>query len=275
MVNLGAPIRVRVTAAGEHTLLAEIVRLVEAAERGRSRFIAIADRVARAYAPVVHVTALLDVPRLDAAGRPCLGPRPADRHRRADHHLSLRAGAGRPGRPGRRFRRGCCARASLLLAPTALERLAKVDHVVLDKTGTLTLGRPDLVEAGPDTEALRAGRIASPPIRAIRWPRPWSARRPTRSRRREWSNIPDRACSAATSVWARPASVASQMRPMTAGRSFGSRGPALGPCASPSPIGCVADAAEAVAALRHAGLTVELLSGDRPAAVARAAAEPA
>ena len=59
MVNLGAPIRVRVTAAGEHTLLAEIVRLVEAAERGRSRFIAIADRVARAYAPVVHVTALL------------------------------------------------------------------------------------------------------------------------------------------------------------------------------------------------------------------------
>ena len=33
------------------------------------------------------------------------------------------------------------------------------------------------------------------------------------------------------------------------------------------------DAAEAVAALHRAGLTVELLSGDRPAAVARAAAE--
>ena len=63
------------------------------------------------------------------------------------------------------------------------------------------------------------------------------------------------------------------MRPTTAGRSFGSRGPALGPCASPSPIGCGRDAAEAVAALRRAGLTVELLSGDRPAAVARAAAE--
>ena len=47
------------TAAGERTVLAEIVRLVEAAEQGRSRFVALADRVARAYAPVVHLTALL------------------------------------------------------------------------------------------------------------------------------------------------------------------------------------------------------------------------
>ena len=46
MVNLGAPLRVQVTAAGERTVLAEIVRLVEAAEHGRSKFVAIADRVA-------------------------------------------------------------------------------------------------------------------------------------------------------------------------------------------------------------------------------------
>src|SRR5581483_2695793 len=59
MVNLGAPIKVKVTASGERTVLAEIVRLVEAAEHGRSRFVALADRVARAYAPVVHLTAAL------------------------------------------------------------------------------------------------------------------------------------------------------------------------------------------------------------------------
>jgi len=41
----------------------------------------------------------------------------------------------------------------LLLSPTALERLARVDHVVLDKTGTLTLGRLELVDV-PDREAL-------------------------------------------------------------------------------------------------------------------------
>jgi len=59
MVNLGTPIKVRITDSGERTVLAEIVRLVEAAEHGRSRFVALADRVARAYAPVVHLTALL------------------------------------------------------------------------------------------------------------------------------------------------------------------------------------------------------------------------
>ena len=58
-VNLGAPLRLRVRAVGEGTLLAEIVRLMELAEQRRSRFVAIADRVARAYAPVVHGLALL------------------------------------------------------------------------------------------------------------------------------------------------------------------------------------------------------------------------
>jgi Cu2+-exporting ATPase len=58
-INLGAPLRLRVRAVGEGTLLAEIVRLMELAEQRRSRFVAIADRVARAYAPMVHGLALL------------------------------------------------------------------------------------------------------------------------------------------------------------------------------------------------------------------------
>src|SRR6185503_5816919 len=41
----------------------------------------------------------------------------------------------------------------LMLSPTALERLAEINHVVLDKTGTLTLGRPELL-SGDDSEAL-------------------------------------------------------------------------------------------------------------------------
>ena len=59
MVNLSAPLRVVVTATGSRTLLAEIVRLMEAAEQGRSRFVVLADRVARAYAPFVHTLAAL------------------------------------------------------------------------------------------------------------------------------------------------------------------------------------------------------------------------
>src|SRR5206468_10356080 len=43
-----------------------------------------------------------------------------------------------------------------------LERLAKVDHVVLDKTGTLTLGRPELVsEVDRDALQLAAGIAAN------------------------------------------------------------------------------------------------------------------
>ena len=60
-----SPLRLRVRAVGEGTLLAEIVRLMELAEQRRSRFVAMADRVARAYAPAVHGLAL----RPSSAGR--------------------------------------------------------------------------------------------------------------------------------------------------------------------------------------------------------------
>src|SRR5690606_35698483 len=56
-LNLDQPVRVRVKAAGEDTLLAEIVRLMEEAEQGRARYVRLADRVARFYAPAVHVLA--------------------------------------------------------------------------------------------------------------------------------------------------------------------------------------------------------------------------
>ncbi len=58
-LNLGEPLVMRATAAGGSTLLAECVRLIEAAEARRSRFVVLADRVARAYAPTVHLAALL------------------------------------------------------------------------------------------------------------------------------------------------------------------------------------------------------------------------
>src|SRR6185312_5923765 len=58
-LNLGAPLRVMVTQTGEDTLLAEIVRMMEAAEQGRARYVALADRISRAYAPIVHLLALL------------------------------------------------------------------------------------------------------------------------------------------------------------------------------------------------------------------------
>ena len=55
-LNLGEPLIVRATATGDTTLLADCVRLIEAAEARRSRFVVLADRVASLYAPAVHAT---------------------------------------------------------------------------------------------------------------------------------------------------------------------------------------------------------------------------
>lgn len=141
-MNLSGPIELEVTAAADDTLLAEIVRLMENAEQGRARFVRIADRVARAYSPVVHVLGLATLAGWLAAGAgwhgailnavavliitcPCA--------------LALAVPAVQVVATGRLLRRGI-----LLKSADALERLAAVDTVVFDKTGTLTLGRPVL-----------------------------------------------------------------------------------------------------------------------------------
>ncbi len=160
-VNLGAPLRLRVSACGQSTLLSEIVRLMEAAEQGRARHVVLADRVARLYAPVVHLlaaatfaawmllgagwhTALLNAVAVLIITCPCA--------------LALAVPVVQVVATGRLMRRGI-----LLKSATALERLAEVDTVVFDKTGTLTVGRPVLVEPhAVDTAALvRAAAIAA------------------------------------------------------------------------------------------------------------------
>ena len=59
----GAPLSLRASPRpAEATLLAECVRLIEAAETRRGRFVVLADRVARRYAPVVHLRRAADLP---------------------------------------------------------------------------------------------------------------------------------------------------------------------------------------------------------------------
>ena len=144
-INLGAAIQLRVAATGDSTLLAECVRLIEAAEQTRGKFVILTDRVARFYAPAVHLCALSTFivwwallhrgvsDSLMAAAAVLIITCPCA--------LALAVPAVQVIATSRLFRAGI-----LLKSPTALERLALVDTAVFDKTGTLT--EPSLVLAG-------------------------------------------------------------------------------------------------------------------------------
>ncbi|QCB55649.1 cadmium-translocating P-type ATPase [Sphingopyxis sp. PAMC25046] len=142
-LNLDAPIRVRVTAAGADTAIADIARLMGEAAQGKSRYVRIADRAARLYAPAVHCLALMAFAGWMVAG--------------AGWHDSLLIAAavliitcpcalGLAVPAAQIVAAGALMRAGVLVKDgSALERLAEVDLALVDKTGTLTLGRPEAI----------------------------------------------------------------------------------------------------------------------------------
>ncbi|WP_169568402.1 heavy metal translocating P-type ATPase [Sneathiella limimaris] len=153
-LNLTAPVVVEATKTGEDTLLGDIVRLMENAEQGRATYVRIADRIAEYYAPAVHIlaaitfagwwligtdwqVALLNAVAVLIVTCPCA--------------LGLAVPVVQVVASGRLLASGV-----LVKAADGLERLAGIDTVVLDKTGTLTEGRLDLVNGDQiDPEALQ------------------------------------------------------------------------------------------------------------------------
>jgi len=139
-LNLEAPVDVKVTAAGQGTTLAEIARLMDAAGQARSAYVRIADRASRLYAPAVHTLAALSFAGWMVAGA---GVHEALKIAIAVLIITCPCALGLAVPVAQVVACGALMRAGIMVKDgSALERMAKVDRALLDKTGTLTMGRP-------------------------------------------------------------------------------------------------------------------------------------
>lgn len=156
-LNLSAPLVIEATAAAKDSFLAEMMRMMEAAEAGRSVYRRIADRAAQLYAPVVHLTALATL-----IGWWWLG---------GDFHLAVTIAVAVliitcPCALGLAVPMVHIAAARRLFAGgimvkdgAALERMAEIDAVIFDKTGTLTL--PEAVLEARQSSDVQARALAA------------------------------------------------------------------------------------------------------------------
>jgi Cu+-exporting ATPase len=150
-VNGTGALVIRAERVGAETLLAQIVQMVAEAQRSRAPIQALADTVAGYFVPAVVAVALLAF-----AAWAALGPEPRMAYALINAvavliiacpcalglatPMSIMVATGRAATSGVLFRNA-----------EAIERLREVDTIVVDKTGTLTEGRPKLarVAAAP------------------------------------------------------------------------------------------------------------------------------
>jgi Cu2+-exporting ATPase len=157
-INLDAPLTVKVTAAVADSVIADIARMMATATQSKSLYVRVADRAARLYAPAVHSLAALSFIGWMLAGAgwhealliavavliitcPCA--------------LGLAVPIAQVVASGALMRQGV-----LIKDGSALERLAAVDMVLVDKTGTVTLGRPVPAAALPLSDAEKPVALA-------------------------------------------------------------------------------------------------------------------
>src|SRR6476646_6281552 len=144
-LNVSGTLRVRVSAASQGTLLSEIARLLDNALQARSRYVRLADRASRLYAPVVHATALLTIlgwVLMGASWHDAIVTGVAVLIITCPCALGLAIPTVQTVASGAMFRAGV-----LLNSSDSIERLAEVDRIIFDKTGTLTLPELDVVNS--------------------------------------------------------------------------------------------------------------------------------
>lgn len=171
-LNLTAPLEIKATKTADQSFLAEVTQMMEAAEQGKSRFVRVADRFARIYAPAVHVLALMTLLGWMVVSG---GDVTVSLYRAiavliitCPCALGLAVPIVHVLGAGRLFDEGVMVKDG-----AAFEKLNDVDTIVFDKTGTLTLGRPnvirttDMVPADRSCIAALAERSVHPSARAV------------------------------------------------------------------------------------------------------------
>ncbi|MDB4967820.1 MAG: Lead, cadmium, zinc and mercury transporting ATPase [Myxococcales bacterium] len=158
-INGTGTLVIRAERVGSDTMLAQIVRMVSEAQRSRAPIQRLADRVAAWFVPAV-----IAIAGMTFVGWWLLGPEPRLAYALVNAisvliiacpcalglatPMSIMVGTGRGARAGVLFKNAA-----------ALETLQSVDTIVVDKTGTLTEGRPKLVSLdivrGDESELLR------------------------------------------------------------------------------------------------------------------------
>lgn len=164
-VNVGGRLVVRATRVGDDTQLAQMARLVEDAQSGKAKVQRLADRISGVFVPIVLLIALGTL-----AGWLLTGASTSMAFTAAVAVLiiacpcalglatptALLVGTGRGAQLG-----------ILIKGPEVLESTRTVDTVVLDKTGTVTMGRMSLIDvvvagAGPAHAGTDAASAPAP-----------------------------------------------------------------------------------------------------------------
>ena len=145
-VNGTGSLVMRAERVGKDTMLAQIVRMVAEAQRSRAPIQKIADQVSSWFVPAVVLISVITFVTWSL-----IGPEPRFSHALVNAiavliiacpcalglatPMSIMVGTGRGAGAG-----------VLIKNAEALELMEKVDSLVVDKTGTLTLGKPTLIE---------------------------------------------------------------------------------------------------------------------------------
>lgn len=157
-VNGTGSLLMKAERVGQDTMLSQIVRMVADAQRSRAPIQALADKVSAWFVPAVVLTAIVTF-----AVWSIWGPEPAMSHALVNAvavliiacpcalglatPMSIMVGTGRGATAG-----------VLVKNAEALELMERIDTLVVDKTGTLTLGKPRLVAVVP-AEGVREAEV--------------------------------------------------------------------------------------------------------------------